>query len=189
MLPSAAPVRPLGSRLERRVSTLVARPLFWVVLVTALGAWPLVWSLASPLPKPLPVITTLPRFELTDQSGQPFGTRDLDGRVWVASFIFTRCTTACPTITTKMAAIQARTRQLEPALHLVSFSVDPGWDSPTRLAEYARTRRASPRMWTFLTGSSDAVRAAVVDGLEVAMGTERGADGAARGQTEVSYVA
>jgi protein SCO1/2 len=73
-----------------------------------------------------------------------------------------------------MARIQGRTRNLEPALHLVSFSVDPEHDTPARLAGYARLHHASPRMWTFLTGPSGAVQETVEKGLRVSMGREPG---------------
>jgi protein SCO1/2 len=76
-----------------------------------------------------------------------------------------------------MAQIQARMRNLEPAFQLVSISVDPDFDRPARLAEYARAARASPRMWTFLTGSADAVRDTVVRGLRVSMGRDAGGPG------------
>ncbi len=118
------------------------------------------------------MLGTVPRFQLTDQDGRPFGSGDLAGRVWIASFIFTRCETVCPRITAQMARIQARTRNLEPTLHLVSLSVDPEHDTPSRLAAYARAHHASPRMWTFVTGPADSVQATVEKGLRVSMGRE-----------------
>jgi len=171
----------LGTKLQGHLSRIVGRPVFWVALVAAIFSWPVVWSLRTPLPPPLPILAELPRFALTDQDGRTFGTEDLEGRVWVASFIFTRCATVCPAITARMAAIQGRTRQLAPAFRLVSFSVDPDYDTPERLAEYARSHHASPRTWSFLTGKEEAVKATVVQGLKVAMGREKSDDGSADG--------
>jgi len=162
---------------HQAVSWLVAKPLFWVAFVLAVGSWPLVWSLRTPLPPPLPVLASLPSFELTDQQGRPFGSKELQGRVWVASFIYTRCATICPAITAKMAKVQARTAQLAPAFHLVSISVDPDYDTPERLLAYAREHRAVPRAWSFLTGPGGKVKDTVVNGLKVAMGREKGDDG------------
>ena len=85
--------------------------------------------------------------------------------------------TICPRIIARMAEVQRRTQQLAPALHLVSFSVDPGYDTPQRLRDYARSHHASPRLWSFLTGPEEAVKRAVVGGLKVAMGKERSDDG------------
>jgi protein SCO1/2 len=155
------------------VNAVVARPVAWALLVAFIAAWPIVWALRTPVPPRLKVLGTLPPFELTAQDGSPFGSKDLAGRVWVASFIFTRCDTVCPAITRQMARIQGRTRNLEPAFHLVSISVDPEFDDPARLAVYARAHRASPRMWTFLTGPIDAVRETVVRGLRISMDPER----------------
>jgi len=152
------------------MSAAVGRPLTWILLVALIAAWPIAWALRTPLPPRLPVLGTVPPFELTAQDGGAFGSKDLAGRVWVASFIFTRCETVCPAITRQMARIQGRTRNLEPAFHLVSISVDPEFDDPARLAAYARAHRASPRMWTFLTGSVETVRHTVVRGLRVGMG-------------------
>jgi len=156
-------------RFEAAAAALVGRRSFWVVLVLAIASWPAIWALRTPLPPPLPVLAAVPGFELTDQQGHRFGSEELAGRVWLASFIFTRCQTVCPAITSTMARIQGRTRNLAPAFRLVSFSVDPGFDTPGRLEAYARAHRASPRMWSFLTGPVEAVRSAVEQGLKVSM--------------------
>ena len=168
-----------GERAQDRVARLVAKPAFWLVLVGGIFLWAIGWSLRTHLPAPLPVLADVPRFRLTDQGGRPFGSLELDGRAWVASFIFTRCPTVCPRVTSKMARIQGRTRQLAPAFHLVTFSVDPEFDTPERLDAYARAHRASPRLWTFLTGPEPAVKQAVVDGMKIAL--ERPPPGGAEG--------
>lgn len=157
-------------RVQTLMSAAVGRPLTWAVLVGLIAAWPISWALLTPLPPRLPVLGTVPPFELTAQDGGRFGSKELAGRVWLASFIFTRCETACTAITRQMARIQGRARNLEPAFHLVSISVDPEFDDPARLAAYAHAHRASPRMWTFLTGPAGEVRDAVTRGLRVSMG-------------------
>ncbi len=117
---------------------------------------------------PLPVLATVPAFELTDQTAAPFASKSLDGKVWVANFVFTRCPTICPTFTAKMAAIQKGSESLGDAIHLVTFSVDPEFDTPDKLAGYARLHQAGPR-WTFLTGARPAVEQVVVKGMMQAM--------------------
>lgn len=159
-----------AARVDRLFRQAVARPLPWIAAILLLAAWPIVWTLRARVPPPPPVLGSVPAFALTDQAGRPFGSADLAGRVWVASFIFTRCSTVCPAITRQMARLQERTRGLDPALELVSFSVDPGHDTPARLDAYARRHHANPRRWRFLTGSSEAVRATVERGLRVSMG-------------------
>jgi protein SCO1 len=165
--------RTVGKRLHLALSSLVARPAAWALFVAAMAAWPVVWSLRTSVPSPPPVLSTLPAFELTDQTGRAFGSKDLEGRVWVASFIFTRCASVCPALTAKMSRIQSRTRNLAPAFHLVSFSADPEYDTPARLDAYAKSYRASPRLWSFLTGPPAVVRELAVQGLKMSLGEQR----------------
>ncbi|MSP60163.1 MAG: SCO family protein [Myxococcales bacterium] len=144
------------------------------------------------LPSRLPVLSTLPDFRLTDENGQPFEKKQLAGKVWVASFIFTRCPTACPLLSAKMEKIQKRTRNLGRAFHLVSFSVDPENDTPAELHAYARRFHANPRGWTFVTGPLDAMQAAVVKGFKIAMVKEpiaapEAADGGATGFFDIIH--
>ena len=120
----------------------------------------------------LPVLGTLPAFSLTSEQGIPFGSEDLRGKVWVADFIYTRCPTVCPLLTRKMASLQPHAQQLGGALHLVSFSVDPEYDSPEVLRAYAGKNGADASRWTFLTGGPEAIRATVVEGLKTSLGRE-----------------
>ena len=89
------------------------------------------------MPPPLPVLGEVPAFRLTSQDGRPYGSEELRGKVWVANFIFTSCTSSCPRLTSKMAIVQRRIRNTDESVHLVSFSVDPDNDTPARLAAYA----------------------------------------------------
>jgi protein SCO1/2 len=155
---------------QRRVAGIVGRPLFWAAFVGLLAGLPMLRTIMTELPPPLPVLATIPDFELRDEHGQPYGSAQLRGRVWVANFIFTRCPTICPAFTAKMGQIQHRSRGLGQAFRLVSFTADPDYDTPEVLAAFARKHRASPRMWSFLTGPFDAVRKTVVDGMKVGMG-------------------
>jgi len=157
-----------------RLAALVARPGFWVALVLLGFLLPVLGQVRRTPPAPLPVLGQLPAFTLTDQDGRPFGAADLKGYVWVAGFIFTRCPTICPAITARMARIQRRARGIEQGFRLVSFSVDPSYDTPERLAAYARAHKASPRMWKMLTGSLAAVKGTVEEGLKIAMGNPVG---------------
>jgi protein SCO1/2 len=174
---AVAATRQSVARVEEVASHAVSRPLFWVVLVGMLAGWPVVWLLSHPPPPLPPVLGVVPSFRLVDERGRAFGTEELRGRVWAAGFIFTRCATICPAITRKMAVVQRRTKYLADQFHLVSFSVDPEYDTPERLAAYARSYRANPVSWSFLGGPPPAVRDAVVGGLKTAMGREAGPDG------------
>jgi protein SCO1/2 len=162
-----APVsRPVAARLA-------GRPLVWVVALGVLFAVPVVRSMTRRLTAAPPLLGALPAFSLTDQRGQPFGTRELTGKVWVADFIFTACQEACPLLSERMKEVGHRAHNLGPDFHLVSISVDPDRDTPDKLAAYAARYGANPLAWSFLTGPADAIETAVVGGFKVGMGKEK----------------
>ena len=91
-------------------------------------------------------------FALTDERGAPFSEAALQGHVTIVSFLFTRCDTICPVTTMKMARLQDKTFDLGAKIKLASFSVDPDYDTPARLADYAQRYKADPARWRFVTG-------------------------------------
>ena len=56
----------------------------------------------------LPVIGSIPEFEFVDSEGRNIGLNTLKGKVWVADFIFTTCTMACPIMTGKKNTIHKK---------------------------------------------------------------------------------
>jgi uncharacterized membrane protein YozB (DUF420 family)/cytochrome oxidase Cu insertion factor (SCO1/SenC/PrrC family) len=92
----------------------------------------------------------LGRFQLTERSGRAITQADLADRVWIASFIFTRCPSSCPRISSTMRGLQVRL--VNTKVRLVSLSVDPEHDTPAVLSDYARKFGADEDRWWFLTG-------------------------------------
>ncbi len=125
------------------------------------------------------VLLTLPRFTLTDQSGRQVGSTQLQGRPWIADFIFTRCAGPCPMMTSRMAGLQSELskRPQRKAARLVSISVDPEHDTPGVLNSYAKLAHADADRWLFLTGPRQAVWQLVRDGFKLPVGQD--ADNAA----------
>jgi protein SCO1/2 len=104
----------------------------------------------------------VPAFSLVDQDGEPFTEEALRGHPTIVGFVFTRCDTICPAISMKMHGLQEKTADRKgAAIKLISISVDPVYDTPPRLLEYATRHRADFGRWRFLTGSRDAVLALV----------------------------
>jgi len=94
----------------------------------------------------------VPDFEFTTQDNETMTTDDLKGTYWVADFVFTNCTTVCLPMTSNMAYLQDLINEEGLDIQLVSFSVDPDYDSPEVLTEYAEDNGADLDNWTFLTG-------------------------------------
>jgi protein SCO1 len=117
----------------------------------------------------LEVYGELPPFSFTDHRGAPLTDAELRGRVTIASFIFTRCPTVCPVVVLKLRRVEEQTRDLGEALRFVSFSVDPAYDTPEVLAEFAAAQRAESPRWQFVTGPTEEMRARVEDSLKIAI--------------------
>jgi len=119
-----------------------------------------VLSLTSCIPRStasLPVYYDVPEFQLTSQDGQPFDSKVLAGKIWVADFIYTTCPGPCPRMTSQMHEIQNSIIKM-PDVKLVSFTVDPARDTPPVLAAYAKAHAASPEHWYFLTGPPETLQ-------------------------------
>ncbi|MEJ7606165.1 MAG: SCO family protein [Bryobacteraceae bacterium] len=95
----------------------------------------------------------MPDFTLTDQSGRKFDAKQsLNGRVWVANFIFTNCAGPCPRMTSQLRDIRDSAQERQD-LRFVSFTIDPARDTPEVLATYAKHFGADPDRWYYLTGA------------------------------------
>ncbi len=115
------------------------------------------------------VLNTLPRFRLKDQDGEPFGSQMLEGKVWIVTFIFTRCGTTCPQQTAAFARLQEelKGRPDRDDVHLVSVTVDPSHDKPRILRAYGDEAGADYTRWTFLTGKKPDVLTFCKDGFKL----------------------
>ncbi len=166
-----APTRPpLSWRALSWKATLILIP-----LLTAAGLFLLRQAEVARLSnRTLPNDGVVPIFQLTDQDGQPFGSDQLRGRIWIADFIYTTCPGPCPIISSRMSETQKPLRDTD--VKLVSFTVDPQHDTPAVLRNYAERLQAQPGRWKFLTGDKDAIYRLVRNGFKLAS-AEGGAAG------------
>tara|TARA_B100000965_G_scaffold29751_1_gene21972 strand:+ start:560 stop:1144 length:585 start_codon:yes stop_codon:yes gene_type:complete len=116
--------------------------------------------------EPLPVIGSIPEFEFIDSEGQSVNLNTLKGKVWVADFIFTTCTMACPIMTGNMNTIHKKYKKNDD-LRLVSISVYPEYDTPEVLKEYASQYDANTDKWHFLTGKEATVKNIIKNGFKI----------------------
>lgn len=144
------------------------RGLLWGFLVAALlvVAGAAVWQMVNG-PEPPPVLGEVPDFTLINRDGQPVRRADLAGAPWVADFIFTRCGAACPMMSLRMARLE-RELPADLGVRFVSFSVDPEYDTPQVLQEYAESFGA-PGRWLFLTGDKQEIYRLSKEGFKLAV--------------------
>lgn len=91
---------------------------------------------------------------LQDQAARRIDAAAYRGRLLLLNFVFTGCSTTCPTQTVELAALR---RSLPPPLRaqvdFLSVSVDPLADTPATLAAFARRVDADQPGWRFATGA------------------------------------
>ena len=104
---------------------------------------------------------TVPQFTLYNQDGDVVSINRFRGRRVVMNFIYTRCPIAnmCPLSTQRMMELQRAAREQGVGnLELLTLTLDPAYDTPPVLKEYARVRGIDTGNFTFLTGPEPAVR-------------------------------
>jgi len=166
-----------GSVPPEPVPNVPARRVFlWTLLVASLVALTVatVWvrrGAPSPEASGLPTLFAVPDFSLVDRDGKALGRRDLDGAPWIASFIFTRCGGVCPLIVEAMKRLEPALAR-HPRVARVSVTVDPEYDTPAVMAEYARAHGVGDLAssgWHFLTGPPAVVRDLILRGFKMAL--------------------
>ena len=130
-------------------------------------------SPVSTAPKPLDDLDyPVGSFSLIERDGRTVTEKDLHGKVWIASFVFTRCMGNCPAVTATVRELQSKIDH--PDVRFVTFTVDAGHDTPGELKKYADRYQADPKRWLFLTGDEATIRKLLTERFKQSAGDEPG---------------
>lgn len=98
-------------------------------------------------------------FSFLDQDGKTITNADVKGKVYVATFFFTTCTSVCPRLNNNLKPVNEAFRN-EPNFLILSYTCDPSRDSVARLKHYADSvLKVDTSKWIFLTGNKDSLYA------------------------------
>ena len=99
----------------------------------------------------------VPSFSLIDQAKKTVSLSDFQGKVVVVDFIYTRCPLpdVCPRLSANFASVSKKLRGRD--VEFLSITIDPQFDTPEVLSEYARRWQAG-ESWKFLTGSAEQIQ-------------------------------
>lgn len=98
----------------------------------------------------------VPPFALLNQDSMLITDRDYLGKVYVAEFFFTTCPTICPIMNKNLVQLQEEFRQFED-FGVASFTINPRYDTPRVLKEYAETYGVTDMDWHLLTGDAEQI--------------------------------
>ncbi|SFB59634.1 SCO family protein [Algoriphagus aquimarinus] len=93
----------------------------------------------------------IPEFSFTNQEGEIVGRTDMEGKITIVDFFFTSCPSICPKMSSEMERVNDMFREYD-QVQIMSISIDPTFDTPEILKEYAEEHHAEAGKWNFLTG-------------------------------------
>lgn len=98
----------------------------------------------------------VPAFEFINQKGETITNNNYKGKVYVVEFFFTTCPTICPIMNKKMVEVQNEFFG-NPNFGIASISINPDYDTPEILQEYANEYGVNSPNWHMLTGKTKEV--------------------------------
>jgi protein SCO1 len=93
-------------------------------------------------------------FAFEDQSGKTIRNEDLDGKIYVANFMFSICPSICPKMQNNLMAVQKAFAK-DQGVQLLSHTVMPWVDSVGQLKRYGEKMGINPAQWHLLTGKTE----------------------------------
>jgi cytochrome oxidase Cu insertion factor (SCO1/SenC/PrrC family) len=108
----------------------------------------------------------LTEFELTERSGKPFRSADMQGQVWVATYFFATCPGNCIRLNQNIQFMHNLPELKDTTW--VSITCDPDNDTVEALADYADRWQADPVRWLFVRADLDYTKR-VARGMNVAL--------------------
>lgn len=97
----------------------------------------------------------VPSFSGVTHEEKQWSTDDMKGKWWLTKTIFTRCPTVCTVMTPNMVQLQEAIEKEGLDVQIVSFTVDPEFDTPERLKDYGEAYEANLETWDFITGYTE----------------------------------
>ena len=99
----------------------------------------------------------MPPFTLTNQNGERISLDTFHGNSLVLTFVFTRCPVPnfCPRMSNNFGELQETIKSSTGTLanaRLLSVTLDPAYDTPKILSDYAAFHHADSKIWSFATG-------------------------------------
>ncbi|WP_299532280.1 SCO family protein [Ulvibacterium sp.] len=106
----------------------------------------------------------VPSFSFINQDSLLITDKDYLGKVYVAEFFFTTCPTICPVMTDNLVELQNEFKDSE-NFGIVSFTINPRYDTPRVLKEYAEKHGITDLDWHLLTGNKDSIYSLAQNGF------------------------
>ncbi len=98
----------------------------------------------------------VPEFALINQDSLIITDKDYLGKVFVVEFFFTTCPSICPIMSSNLVQLQNEFEEFAD-FGVASFTINPEYDTPQVLKEYAEEYGITDMDWHLMTGSRDSI--------------------------------
>ncbi|WP_379091850.1 SCO family protein [Pedobacter sp. UC225_65] len=102
------------------------------------------------------IYQTIPAFKLLNQDSTYITQDNFKGKVYVADFFFTSCTTICPTMHRNLKTVYEQYKD-NPEVMFLSHTIDFKYDKPSVLKKYVQKLGVDGAKWQFAYGSKEEV--------------------------------
>ncbi|MDA0194845.1 MAG: SCO family protein [Bacteroidetes bacterium] len=99
---------------------------------------------------------SIAEFKFLNQDSVWVTNSTFNDKIYVADFFFTSCPSICPIMKSQLIRIYDKFEN-EERLKLVSYSIDPEYDTVAVLRDYANALGVSSDRWHFLTGDKNEI--------------------------------
>ena len=124
----------------------------------------------------LPSYSEMPEFSFTNSNGQEISNQTLEDKLYVVDFFFTTCPTICIDMSANLITVQEAFKNID-NFKILSFTVDPEYDTNEILNAYADRHDANPAIWNFITGDKAKIYDIARNGFRVVATEGDGGDG------------
>jgi|SRR6056297_25034 len=118
----------------------------------------------------------VPDFSFYNQDSVLITNEDYLGKVYVVEFFFTTCPTICPIMTKNLVDLQ-ETFKNNGDFGVASFTINPRYDTPSVLTEYAKKYGITDEDWHLLTGNQEKIYELAQQGFYIFANEEEDAPG------------
>lgn len=118
----------------------------------------------------------VPDFSFYNQDSVLVTNEDYLGKVYVVDFFFTTCPTICPVMTKNLVELQ-ETFKNDADFGVASFTINPRYDTPSVLTEYADKYGITDEDWHLMTGDQAKIYELAQQGFYIFASEEKDAPG------------
>ena len=98
----------------------------------------------------------VPEFALINQDSLLITNKDYEGKVYIVEFFFTSCPSICPIMSKNLVELQNEFKDFD-NFGVASISINPEYDTPMVLKQYAEKYGIKDLDWHLLTGEREVI--------------------------------